>query len=43
MDSLKIKLVFDRKRVANTSNKQGVIELYIYESISRKKYIFLPE
>lgn len=37
MDSLKIKLVFDRKGVANTSNKQGVIELYIYDSISRKK------
>lgn len=37
MDSLKIKLFFDRKGVANTSNKQGVIELYIYDTISRKK------
>ena len=37
MDTLKIKLVFDRKGIANTSNKQGVIEVYIYDSLSRKK------
>lgn len=37
MNSLKIKLVFDRKNVANTAGKQGVVEIYVYESISRKK------
>lgn len=37
MNTLKIKLVFDRKGIANTSNKQGVIEVYIYDSVSRKK------
>lgn len=37
MNSLKIKLVFDRKNVANTTDKQGIIEVYVYDSISRKK------
>lgn len=37
MDSLKVKLVFDRKGVSNTTNKQGVIEVYIYDSITQKK------
>lgn len=37
METLKIKLVFDRKKVANTSDKQGVIEVYIYDSVTKKK------
>lgn len=37
MKPFKIKLVFDRKKTANTTNKRGVIEVYIYDANTKKK------
>lgn len=37
MDKLKFKLVYDRKKTAVSANKLGLIEVYVYDAVSRKK------
>lgn len=41
METLKLKLVFDRRKEVNTPNTQGSIEIYVYDSVSRKN-IYIP-
>lgn len=37
MDTLNLRFVFDRKKVANASNIQESLEIYVYDSVSEKK------
>lgn len=40
MDSLKFKVVFDRRKSIQTPKDKGYIEIYIYDSVCRKtRYI----
>lgn len=41
METLKLKLVFDRRKEIKSSETQGAIEVYVYDSISRKN-IYIP-
>lgn len=41
METLKLKLVFDRRKEINSTETQGTIEVYVYDSISRKN-IYIP-
>lgn len=37
MDTLKLKFVFNRKKIANNTNKLGSLEIYVYDSVTQKK------
>ncbi|TFD93007.1 hypothetical protein E2605_18000 [Dysgonomonas capnocytophagoides] len=37
MDSLKLRFVFNRKKTANKTDKQGALEVYVYDKLTGKK------